>query len=78
VTDTDADTDAFPDVTAGRDLAAALGLNPDWITSVSFEPAGGGSMIVKVESTRYVDDASTFVHFLSNYRLVRIEEPTDG
>jgi hypothetical protein len=62
-------------VTAGADLAAALGMDPDWITSVSFEPAGGGALLVKVESTRYVDDAKTFVEFLSNFRLVRIEEP---
>jgi hypothetical protein len=73
-----ADVDETAEPTAGAELAAALGLDPDWITSVTFESAGGGSLVVRVESTRYVDTAAGFVSFLSNYRLVRIEEPTDG
>ena len=63
--------------TTGAQLCAALGLDPTHINTITFEPAAAGSIIVAVQSHYFMPDIGAVVDFLSNYRLVRIEEPGD-
>jgi len=63
----------------GQELADALGLNANDITSITIEPDGGGTVVVNVHSQVYLygdddDRLDAIIDLIKQYRLVPITD----